>query len=319
MDRFNLVVQNGVKMNFNPTKLFHEQMGERVGIHKSYYDKMLVEAPGLLATNVNHWFKHDHETRVVRTLDGKARAFVSKSDRILDNFDMLQAVLPPLKEFDGGKGVEFHSCEITERRMYLKMLFPKIEGEVKKGDVVRAGLMVSNSEVGAGGFRVEPFTLRLVCTNGMVNEAVLNKYHVGRQHNLEEELVQEILTDETKAANDEALFRTVRDLVKYSLTDDAFKKNLARYQQAAGEKITGDPTRVVEVTRKTFGFTKDQGADIMRHLVEGGDLSRWGLANAVTATAHGVDNYDDATWMQRAGGRVIELPQKDWRVIAEAN
>ena len=47
-----------------------------------------------------------------------------------------------------------------------------------------------------------------------------------------------------------------------------------------------------------------------------GDLSVWGLANAVTRTAEDVADYDRATELEATGGRVIELPRADWRAIA---
>ena len=54
----------------------------------------------------------------------------------------------------------------------------------------------------------------------------------------------------------------------------------------------------------------------MPHLIRGGDLSAWGLANAVTRTAEDVPDYDRATELEAAGGRVIELAPADWKAIA---
>ena len=59
---------------------------------------MRSDAPALLAHNVNHWFKTQPAERMVRTLDGKARAFLSNRYRRLDNFDLLHAVMPVLAE-----------------------------------------------------------------------------------------------------------------------------------------------------------------------------------------------------------------------------
>src|SRR4029077_16957560 len=62
---------------FPVTDLALAQIGERVGIPTKYLRKMQDEAPKLLSTNVNHWFGERPETRVVRPLDGKARALLS--------------------------------------------------------------------------------------------------------------------------------------------------------------------------------------------------------------------------------------------------
>ena len=48
----------------------------------------------------------------------------------------------------------------------------------------------------------------------------------------------------------------------------------------------------------------------------GGDLSLWGLSNAITLRAQAVDNYEVASQMEKAGGQVIELPRSKWEVAA---
>lgn len=57
---------------------------------------------------------------------------------------------------------------------------------------------------------------------------------------------------------------------------------------------------------------------MLRHLATGGDLSRWGMANALTRFSQDVEDYDRATEFERMGGQVIELPRNDWQAIAEA-
>lgn len=55
----------------------HQQMGAYLDIPRKYYDRMLQQEPELLAYNVNHWFQHQPEQRMIRTIDGCARAFLS--------------------------------------------------------------------------------------------------------------------------------------------------------------------------------------------------------------------------------------------------
>ena len=59
---------------------------------------MRKEAPEPLATNVNEWFHNKPERRMIRTLDGQARAFLSDRYRRLDNYDLASTVLPILIE-----------------------------------------------------------------------------------------------------------------------------------------------------------------------------------------------------------------------------
>jgi hypothetical protein len=67
---------------------------------------------------------------------------------------------------------------------------------------------------------------------------------------------------------------------------------------------------------RRLGLTEAEQSGVLRHLVRGGDLSAWGLANAVTRTPEDAADYDRATELEAAGGRVIELPAADWKAIA---
>jgi hypothetical protein len=79
----------------------------------------------------------------------------------------------------------------------------------------------------------------------------------------------------------------------------------------------GDPVAVVEKTVKRFGLTEGEGTGILEHLVKGGDLSGFGLLNAVTAYAQD-DNldYDRATDLEKLGGTIIELKPNQWQELA---
>jgi hypothetical protein len=60
--------------------------------------------------------------------------------------------------------IQFGSCELTEDYMYLKVVNPRLQDEVRPGDVVQAGVSISNSETGRGAVSVCPLVYRLVCT-----------------------------------------------------------------------------------------------------------------------------------------------------------
>jgi Domain of unknown function (DUF932) len=157
----------------------HNQIGQRLGIPAAYYKRMLKDSPSLLSQNVNHWFSNQSERRMVRTLDGKARAFLSDRYRIVDHYEILETILPVIGEM--GEGMNIVSTEITETKLYLKVINKRLELEVNKGDVVQAGFVVSNSEIGLGAVSVEPLIYRLVCENGMIAKDYSQKrYHIGR-------------------------------------------------------------------------------------------------------------------------------------------
>jgi hypothetical protein len=149
-----LAIQNGSRLEFGITNHAHSQIAARLKIPKTYYDRMQTEAPALLAANVNQWFQTNPERRMVRTLDGNARAFLSDRYRRLDNYELAEAVLPVLAGM--GDGLKIVSSEMTGSRMYIKVINQRLELEVEQGDVVQAGICISNSEVGLGSLKVEP-------------------------------------------------------------------------------------------------------------------------------------------------------------------
>ncbi|MDD3537371.1 MAG: DUF932 domain-containing protein, partial [Eubacteriales bacterium] len=150
---------------YSMTELFHRQLGASLGIPAKYYDKMRGEYPELLAQNVNGWFRQAPSKHTIRTLDGTARAFLSDRYRRIDNYAIAKATLPVIGEMPDAQVI---SCEITETRMYIKVVNPRLEAEVQTGDIVQAGIIISNSEVGLGSVSVMPLAYRLVCLNGMI-------------------------------------------------------------------------------------------------------------------------------------------------------
>lgn len=71
-------VANGICVSQSAvTDHAHGQIAQRLDIPAKYYNRMRSEAPALLAANVNNWFQEQPERRMIRTLDGKARAFLS--------------------------------------------------------------------------------------------------------------------------------------------------------------------------------------------------------------------------------------------------
>ncbi len=122
----------------------HKQLAERLQIPQKYYHKMRFEYPSLLDDNINSWLAKNPDRRMIRTLDGHARAFLSDRYRRLDNLELADAVIPIIKEM---KGAEIVSCDITETHMYIKVINKKLKAEVAVNDVVQAGIVISNSEV----------------------------------------------------------------------------------------------------------------------------------------------------------------------------
>ncbi len=294
---------------FTPTGLFHRQIGDALGIPAKYYDKMKAECPLLLAENVGEWLNRGEKRYMVRTLDGSARAFLSDRYRRIDNYDIAKATLPVIGEMAEAK---VESCEVTENRMYLKVVNPRLEAEVRKGDIVQAGIMISNSEVGLGSVTVMPLVYRLVCLNGMVvNDYGQRKYHIGRE--IEESW--ELFSDATLEAEDNAFMLKLADIVRTAVDEAKFGMVVGKLREATKVKITAHVPQVVELTAKQYGFSKTEETDILQHLITGGDLSLYGLSSAVTRASQDVPDYDRATTLEGIGWQIATMPGEVWTAI----
>jgi hypothetical protein len=202
--------------------------------------------------------------------------------------------------------------------MYIKVVQPRVQDEVKKGDIVQAGLVISNSEVGMGSVSVSPLIYRLVCTNGMIaNDNAIRKYHAGRTNESMENF--DIYRDETIEADDRAFLMKIEDTVNAAVDQARFAKLVDKLRESADAKIEA-PTvpKVVELTAKEYRFTEKESAGILGHLISGGDLSLYGLANAVTRQSQDIADYDRATELETAGYRIITMAPTLWRKLNQA-
>ncbi len=299
---------------FQTNALFNRQLAAWAGIPQKYFDRMTTEDRPLLAENVNHWLHNQNETRLVRTLDGTARAFLSHRYRTLDNVDVVGAVLPVFQE----RGIVTVSAEVTPDHLWLKGLNERRTVEVKKGERVQFGVVISNSEVGLGAVHVDPLVYTLACLNGaIVADAGLRKFHIGRRlQELEESM--EVFQDDTVRADNRAFFLKLRDVVNAAF-DETQMTDLLASIEAGTQRRLGEGKfleEVVEVTSERYGFSNLESEGVLRALIDGADLTQWGLANAVTAHAQTVPSYERATELERVGGTIMTLDEKEWKELA---
>ena len=297
------------------TNLARRQLAEKLKIPFTYFERMRTEQPGLLDHNVNTWLQTDSERRMIRTLDGQVRAVLSDRYRRLDNYDLAENVLPILQRLADAR---FESVELTETKMYLKVVTPRVEYEIAPGDVVQAGIAIMNSEVGHGTLSVQPLVYRLVCRNGLIaSDRALRKTHVGRILQQEEEAIT-VFRDDTLAADDKAFFLKVRDVVEAAVSEATFRRVAQKMQKTLDIKLTGDPVKAVEVLANRYTLNASERAGVLRQLIAEGNLSAYGLVNAVTHFSHDVEDYDRATEFEALGGKLIELSSGEWKEVAEA-
>lgn len=297
------------------TPLARRQLAEKLKIPYTYFERMRHDQPVLLDRNVNTWLQSEDDRRMIRTLDGHVRAVLSDRYRRLDNFDLAESVLPILQQLPE---VKFESVELTDTRMYLKVVTPRLKYEMTPGDIVQAGVVITNSEVGQGTLSVQPLLYRLVCRNGLIAwDRSLRKTHVGRAQGAEDDGVT-VYRDDTLRADDKAFFLKVRDVVQAAVSETTFRQMAQKMQKTLHIPLIGDPVKTVEVLANRYDLTDTERSGVLRHLITEGDLSGYGLVNAVTHFSQEVEDYDRATDFEVLGGKLIELPTEEWKGLAQA-
>ncbi len=275
------------------------------------------------------------EKRLVRTLDGRARALLSDSfNPDLDNYDVYAVAAKVIEE--AGLGPDnVASCEVTERRLYLKVVSPRLEAVVRPSNirdvhgyltepqVVQAGFVISNSEVGLGAIRVNSVIYKLMCTNLWVMEEGYRQRHLGKALEADNGENGDGLTvykSDTRVADARARLLKLRDHVQAALDESRFQMLVARMQQSTEVQIgtSGGIEGAVDKTARKFSLTQFERDAVMRNLIEGADLSLWGLSNAVTATAGQMASYDRASDLETIGGKLLTMSDSETRELVTA-
>jgi len=290
------------------------QMATDLGIPKRYFDRMKVEAFDLFKSNVHHWLYKEPNRRMIRARTNggglkpaTARAWLSDRYRRIDNVEIAAKLLPEFERVN--EQVTFHNAAVTDTKFYLRAVFPRLTAEVKVGDAVQWGVQVRNSEVGAGTFAIESFVLRLQCTNGMVVAKVLNARHIGKR-------LDESLSDEAIKADDHAFWLAARDVLRASISEVEFEKVISVLRNTTdGERITA-PIAATERLAKAYSLSDGEKEAVLLSLAQGGDFSRWGALNAVTATAQTLSDFDRRVELEEIGWSIADLTPKEWSRIA---
>jgi hypothetical protein len=290
-------------MTYAVSDVAHRQIADRLGIPFKYYDRMRLEYPDLLDRNINGWLQKNPEKRMLRTLDGRLRAFLSDRYRRLDNLELVDHVLPVIAQM---KGCSIESCDITETHLYMKIINRTMKAELTPGDVVQAGFVISNSEIGLGALKVEPLVYRLVCKNGMISKDLAHKkYHAGRQVE-DTDNAYELYSDETLAADDKAYFMKVQDIVSAAVDETRFNLTVGKMRESMNIQTGDNPVKTVEVLGDKYVLSKTERATILRHFIMSNDYTAFGLINAVTRSSQDITDYNRATELERLGGTLLD-------------
>ena len=274
---------------------------------------------------INARWQKEPVNRMIRTYlevdetRGQARAFVSDKFKTFDNLNLLEASLPQLMESEAEWQVV--SANVTDKRLNLRLKSLVQLGEPAVGDEMANGVGLSNSEVGAGAVTVYQTIWTLACLNGMQTENRNRSSHITSARDSED---YGLLSNEAKNADNLALELKLRDLTGAYASRDTFDKVLDQMNTAHGDVIEGEFSEIPERIGTVLKLTKKENTDVLNGLMatigqsgyeQGKPLTRATVVNAVTAVANKCDPDDVDMWQQR-GGKLLNLPTRDWQRIA---
>jgi len=345
---------------FRPTDVCQEGLGYRLGVPSAWLRNMAENRVDLYDATINglihgstatggkapdgtpypaHTGKH-----LLRLLQGDpgepgvARALLSHKYGIMDNLDVLVAVLQGIRE--SGLSVHVGACDLSDRRMYVRLECPSVAALAPRfmanyrspfdrpggperaggsrdgtsasdwaersaiaanalhvatdapnvGDIVWAGIVISNSDVGQGSRYMAPQVRVLACRNGQtITKDANRRVHLGAA---QEDGVVEWSTD-TRQKELALIQAQAKDSVQAWLSTGYLADTIAEIERQAGVPLTRAPETVRTVVTAA-GFTKAQAEDVFGFFQAGGTYTAAGVAHAATAYAQTVTSPEVA-------------------------
>jgi len=319
-----------VTSKYEITDNAHRQIASWLNIPWTYYSRLVKDHRDLVTGQVNALFEREPGMRMVRTLDGKARAFLSNRYKRLDNDTVLAKSLPALIGSDSGlPDHQILASHIDENDMRLRVVWtdPSLAQDIGPAphgtgrDIVYPGFEIGNSETGRGSLFVRGFFYRTYCKNGCVfgvgdNAIEFRRTHIGGKLAT---AGLDILSDATRQKDDEAILSVMTDIMRSMGSRDFVQKMGDTLRSLRDGETMQNPVKGVQVLGKDLGLRENELDDVLKNLLTDGDLSRWGMLNAITALA----NEDKVTQerafeLEEIGSNIITLPASQWKRISQA-
>lgn len=251
---------------------------------------------------------------------GVARALLSNSYQIVDHLDILVEALNAVQS--AGVTAYVDRANLTERRMTVEMVVPEVQvlaADLLRGyrnpfgadferwrqvadreglgyggeePVVYAGFKFTNSETGNGAFTLTPFAKIKVCANGLVlSKDMFRAVHLGGR--LETGVIR--WSEDTQRQNLELIKSKTRDAVKTFIDVDYMTEQIAKITEQASVAVEPDEVKVIAKRAK---FNETEQDLILSYFIRGGQTTRGGIMQAVTAASQMVADADQAYDME---------------------
>ena len=305
-----------------PTKILNvnqhcfDQIAQKAEIATPTARRLQQNYPREMDNLINAIWQKENSKRMVRTFEnsnhtnsfnydnhtGTARDFLSDKFKTFDNSDLLESALPTLGESDAcWKIVNFAN---TDKKLYIRLKSEVIQSDAGVGDLMAHGIGISNSETGSGSVAVFGINWTLACLNGMQTENVTRKAHITSARDGD---TWNVLTDETKQADNHSLKLQLRDIVSSYASRDAFDENIEKMRRAKEDTVDVPMNESVENLGKVLTLSKKETSNVLEGLLQtigqsgyeqNQKINRATLVNACTGVGNTADP-DNVDFWQR--------------------
>jgi hypothetical protein len=159
---------DGTKYDLQP--IAKRGIAIRLGIPYPY----LAKCPSHIQTeNLNYWISREHNNELfVRFEHQEVRAIFTPRYKPCDNKDIIE------KLEQMGTNLETPvECRLDPEFMMLNIPDEEKTFSIQKGDRFQPGFSIVNSEVGLSALSISAYTVRLICTNGLISTGSVTVSH----------------------------------------------------------------------------------------------------------------------------------------------
>ena len=220
-------------------------------------------------------------------LQQRNSSLFAKRPRI-SNLKLLDVVGKELQALPYRIHVDF--CTEKNGDLHLAVFAPDLGRDIVDEDRVNAGLFIANSESCRFDTTFCERIFRTICINGALVEC--------------ERTQTRVIGTKERAASWK---RSVREIICRSFDNEGIDADMAMFRKTTEEMIASPYDILCNLVSQQL-ITEDEQSEITTAFTDSGDMSMYGLINAITSVSHQLranDNWIRSVHMERLGGQVL--------------
>lgn len=289
-------------VRLNDRELTRHALGQacgRVGFPAGYAADIIGTDVGrrVVSGALNQLWHADTRRVLTRTVQGKVHGIMSDSFRRIDCRPLVEAFANAAARI-GAVPVD---GVVTDTRLAIKAVFPE-PFLVGGRDAVALGVVLRNSDFGAGAFSISAYVMRLLCLNGMIGEKLFQQRHLGGR--LEE---ADFFSERTHRLDAATMTSSTVDYVTGLLGADGRQRTVELLERAATERL--DPEAELgklRLSKAESGLVRSALQSVDEAEMPLGPPSPYRMANAIGWAAGQVTDADRKLDLERLAGEYLK-------------